>query len=258
LFDDTVSDKYKPFFEAAASQWGQIITGDQPDVSSVDTSSVCAPEISVPGALDVDDVVILVGTFTESVNGTLGFAGPCGIRLSNGLTIVGLMKFDTLDLDALLAESQLDETITHEMGHILGIGTLWENKKLVSGVSEQIGSCGQNPRYIGVKGILEYRALSGPDADVPLENQFGPGSCEGHWREAVFKKELMTSFLNAGANPLSRLTIASMEDLGYTVSYNTAEAFALNLLPDLSPQNTSSHDHPHSTLLEPRVVIDDR
>jgi Leishmanolysin len=258
LYDSSVDAKYKPVFEAAATRWGQIVTGDQTDVANVDTSSACAPEVSIPGTVNVDDVVVLVGTFSEGVDGTLGFAGPCGARFSNGLTIIGLMKFDTFDLDALLAEGLLDETITHEMGHVLGIGTLWDRKNLTSGISNQEGVCGTNPRYIGPKGIAEYKALGGPEANVPLEDKFGPGSCEGHWRESVFKKERMTSFLNAGANPLSRLTIASMEDLGYTVSYNTAEAFALNLLPDLSPQNTSSHDHPHSTLLEPRVVIDDR
>jgi hypothetical protein len=33
--------------------------------------------------------------------------------------------------------------------------------------------------------------------------------------------------VNGGTNPLSRLTIASLEDLGYTVSYDKAEPYKL-------------------------------
>ena len=34
---------------------------------------------------------------------------------------------------------------------------------------------------------------------------------------SVFGNELMTGFLNAGRNPLSRLTIAALQDMGYEV-----------------------------------------
>lgn len=37
----------------------------------------------------------------------------------------------------------------------------------------------------------------------------------------------MTGFLNQGVNPLSRITIASLEDLGYSVSYSAADPFSL-------------------------------
>jgi hypothetical protein len=261
LFDSSVAEKYEPVFQDAANRWQQIITGELPDVANVKLFEICAPEVVVPGTVTVDDVAILVGTFTDGPNGTLGFAGPCGTRVSNGLTAVGLMKFDTADMDVLLEEGQLDETIIHEMGHVLGIGTLWDSKGLTSGISSTQGQCGANPRYTGSKGINEYKALGGPDANVPLENLFGPGSCEGHWRESVFNKELMTSFLDSippgTANPLSKLSIASLEDLGYTVSYGTAEAYTLSLLPDLLPQATPETTRLHSELIEPRVVLDD-
>jgi hypothetical protein len=261
LFDKTVATKYQAVFEASARRWEQIITGELSDVPNVQLSEVCAPEVVVEGAATVDDVAILVGTFTEGSGGTLGFAGPCGIRTSNGLTIIGLMKFDTADMDDLLNDGQLDETILHEMGHVLGIGTLWDAKGLTSGISGNNNTCGANPRYIGAKGVAEYKALNGPDANVPLEDKFGPGSCEGHWRESVFNTELMTSFLDSipqgVANPLSKLSIASLEDLGYTVSYASAEAYTLSLLPDLLPQATLEETHLHTELIEPRVVLND-
>lgn len=42
------------------------------------------------------------------------------------------------------------------------------------------------------------------------------------------KSELMTGFLNSGLNPLSRITIATLGDLGYSVDYSTAESYGQN------------------------------
>lgn len=37
----------------------------------------------------------------------------------------------------------------------------------------------------------------------------------------------MTGFLNPALNPISRLTIASLEDLGYVVNYAAADPYVL-------------------------------
>ena len=66
---------------------------------------------------------------------------------------------------------------------------------------------------------------------MPVENEEGGvGSRDSHWRLAVFSNELMTGLLTAGANPLSRVTVASLGDLGYDVNEGGADAFQLNLL----------------------------
>ena len=64
-------------------------------------------------------------------------------------------------------------------------------------------------------------------AKVPVENeQGGEGTRDTHWRESVFDVELMTGFLNSGApNPLSRLSVASMWDLGYVVNLDGSDAY---------------------------------
>ena len=46
-----------------------------------------------------------------------------------------------------------------------------------------------------------------------------------HWRESVFATELMTGWNDFGPNALSRVTVASMADLGYTVNMAAAESF---------------------------------
>lgn len=53
-----------------------------------------------------------------------------------------------------------------------------------------------------------------------------------HWSELCLNKELMTGTLDFGANPLSRVTVASLEDIGFEVNYDNAEAFTA---ADLDP-----------------------
>jgi Leishmanolysin len=158
----------------------------------------------------------------------LGQAGPCLIRDDNHLTYYGIMEFDSADVAELEAANTFQLVILHEMGHVLGFGSLWrEGRTLVTGTL-QGSACGSNPRFIGPQAIREWKLLGGTGEGVPVENTGGAGTCESHWRESILGNELMTGFLNATANnPLSRLTIAAMADLGYSVSIDAADAYAL-------------------------------
>jgi hypothetical protein len=67
---------------------------------------------------------------------------------------------------------------------------------------------------------------------VPVENsQGGAGNRDSHWRENVLVNELMTPFIAQGmsSNPLSVLSVRSMQDLGYTVNPDAADPFFLVL-----------------------------
>ena len=71
-----------------------------------------------------------------------------------------------------------------------------------------------------------------------MENEAGPGSQDSHWREAVFGAELMSPFVNNGVqNPLSRITIQSLADLGYGVDVSQGEPYSLPLAADLVSPN---------------------
>ena len=56
--------------------------------------------------------------------------------------------------------------------------------------------------------------------------------------------ELMTGFLGTGRNPLSRMTVAALQDLGYEVNYDAAE-------PTHSGRDGSS---PSGAVRPPRTV----
>jgi hypothetical protein len=63
---------------------------------------------------------------------------------------------------------------------------------------------------------------------VPVHNADGPGSRDSHWRESILGRELMTPRLNSGlANPLSRLTAASLQDMGYVVNLAGADMYSI-------------------------------
>jgi hypothetical protein len=61
---------------------------------------------------------------------------------------------------------------------------------------------------------------------VPVENTGGPGTRGSHWRESVFGNELMTGFIDAGSNPLSAVTAASLRDEGYLVDDAQSDPFS--------------------------------
>jgi hypothetical protein len=166
------------------------------------------------------------GEFDDGPGGTLGSAGPRIVRVPSNLPILGEMQFDTADLADMEQDGSLIDVILHEMGHVLGIGTLWTRAGLLN------GSGTNNPEFAGAHAMAEYATLlnePGPRA-VPVANTGGPGTAEGHWRESTFDHELMTGYVEqSGEMPLSRMTIASLRDLGYEVNIEAANPY---LLPD--------------------------
>jgi hypothetical protein len=208
-------------FTAAASKWESLIFGDVPDVAQ-NRSSVCG--VAMPINETVDDIIILA--VLDSIDGPgkiLGQAGPCVVRSASGFPIFGLMEFDTADVANLEAAGQFALVIEHEMGHVLGYGTLWG--------SLLVGGGGSDPHLVGPQALAAFDQSGGLNytlgAKVPIENTGGAGTRDAHWRESVFKNELMTGFINPGANPLSVVTTASMGDLGYLVNYAASDGYTV-------------------------------
>lgn len=97
-----------------------------------------------------------------------------------------------------------------------GIGTQWE-------AGSRLIKC----PYRGSQANAEYAALTGCSR-VPTETDgrfIQPGTYCGHWDEECMGSELMTGYLDPVKNPLSRISIAALEDMGYLVDYTTADPF---------------------------------
>lgn len=214
---DGLSSRQQAAFSAAADRWSEIIVGDLPSMT------VFVPQ---KGLVEVDDVRIEArGEPIDGRGRILGQAGPRRVRPGSSIPYTGIMSFDSADLAGMEADNSLENVIIHEMGHVLGLGTIWSRLDLLRGAGTI------NPTFIGTNAMREYQTLAGRSepTPVPVANTGGPGTRDGHWRELVLGNELMTGFLSAGHNPISRLTIAAFEDLGYTVNYDAAEPY---ILPD--------------------------
>jgi hypothetical protein len=212
--DASLTAAQQQVFREAARRWSQVIIGDLPsmivDGREVDDVEITATAVPIDGAY-----------------GVLGQAGPRVIRPGvQGLPATGIMQFDTADVARMVSEGTFTNVILHEMGHVIGIGTLWASFGFVTGFGTA------DPRYVGSRALAEYQTLVGSGStptSVPVENVGGAGSRDAHWRESVFDNELMTSIAERPGvvMPISRLTVASLEDLGYRVNYGAADPYRL-------------------------------
>jgi hypothetical protein len=222
-FGAGLTNSQQAIFQQAVTRWQSIITGDLPSVPLNLGGNACGSH--PPISESVDDVLIQASAKAiDGVSGVLGQAGPCVIRSSGALPVFGIMEFDEADLAALESNGLLLQVITHEIGHVLGIGTIWELKGLLTGKGTS------QPVFTGVTAIEAFDAIGGASftgAKVPVENTGGGGTRDSHWRESVLGRELMTGFINQGTNPLSLLTVSSLQDLGYRVDASKADSYSI-------------------------------
>lgn len=72
--------------------------------------------------------------------------------------------------------------------------------------------------------------MSGCPTDaVPIEADTNGGANCAHWDELCLRRELMTGFV-ALDMPISRVTVAGLADLGYTVDYGAADEYNVSNL----------------------------
>ena len=235
----TLTPTQQAAFDSAAARWERVIYGDIPDLAvnipSDTIKKYCTGPTSTPPTVNetIDDIVIFAAIQPiDGPGGILGSAGPCFIRVPGYQPLLGAMRFDSADVATLETNGQLDEVILHEMGHVLGYGTIWSPSflNLLVGPAAQGGT---DPHFVGTQAVAGFNRIGGTGytagAKVPVEAGGGAGTRDSHWRESVFGPELMTGFLNGGVpNPLSVVTVASMGDEGYQVNYAAADPFSLS------------------------------
>lgn len=106
---------------------------------------------------------------------------------------------------------------------MLGIGIRWLSLGL-TGYEED--GC---PYDLDTAASREYQDISGcTGQSVPVETDFGRGTRCKHWDEACMLGEVMTGKLSnttAEDLKLSRMTIGTLEDIGYEVDYEAADDY---------------------------------
>jgi hypothetical protein len=163
---------------------------------------------------------------------------------------------------ALSYYNEFFSVVCHEMGHVLGIGSLWNgttrylfiNNKatdLTKYLSQNrvLEGTTSHPKYIGPAGLAAWRSeISGQENAeyIPVEEyeltettMWGSNGTGGvHWNEedggslltGLFDKkgrdirdEFMTGWSAIDLAWIGRFTLASLEDIGYIVDYNVLE-----------------------------------
>lgn len=234
-------------FNTAARRIRAAVIGDVPNYTPPQPIDLTQCNVSGTPMLSemIDDLVIYAAVLPiDGFGKILASAGPCLIRgvqgsRTNRQTIIGVMRFDAADLDTMVAQGTLQDVIQHEMLHVVGVGTLWTTYGVLQG-GGTIDS-----RFVGSLGVNACLTLGGQPicpGSVPVENTGGPGTADGHWREATFKTEMMTGFVTHPSpgftgilNPFSAITIQSIGDLGYQVNAAAADPF---VIPGLSVLDT--------------------
>lgn len=154
----------------------------------------------------------------DGVGGILGQAGPTATWTSNDLTASGQMQFDSADAAAYLNLGLWDDIVTHEMMHVLGLGSLWNYGS---------HSLTTNYQYTGQNALDAYKSIDPNATFIPVENDGGSGTAGSHWDEQALGNELMTGYINNDGssatmsdNYLSKFSVMSLADLGYQVNYS--------------------------------------
>jgi hypothetical protein len=210
--------------KAAVNKWQAAILADLPAV--------------VVGGRFIDDFLMNVqmgligGMKTDGKDGVLANAWPMdpegtkpAIRSTdqngNHTSYLGTTGIDPSDIDF----PGLTAVLTHEMGHALGIGTFWRYQNFFKDFPD-LGLIKDpktaTPTYVGANAVAQYQSYGKLSATgVPVQPKV-----LAHWDEDYLGTELMTPFAD-DRNQLSRVTLGALADLGYTVNYAKADAYAL-------------------------------
>ncbi len=221
-------------FQRMAARWMEILEDTElPDMPVPEGVVTCrSPARTHEQDVSVVDDLMIVASVEEidGVGGTIGRAGPCGTRAGSMLPWFGVMEFDAADMAWMEAEGILESVILHEMGHVLGIGPLWDGFGLLRNPSLPVER-EVDTHFAGALAIRAFDEAGGTSytagSKVPVENKgIRRGRDDVHWRKNVFGNELMNPSAEP-VMPLSAVTIASLSDMGYAARTDLADAYRL-------------------------------
>ena len=205
--------------QRVAEKWRRVIRTAPPGEFVRLEIGECRNRVPVAQFINGVRVLIKLDTLPSRIAGQ---GGPCVIR-GNGLPLLGTVSLNILTW-ASLSDRKLDDLIQHEVGHVLGLGTIWQRgmfSPLVMG-----DSSAADPIFVGPNALAAFTRLgqSGRFAGrtVPLQL-----NVRGHWRGDAFLGELMAPTLVSSAQPTSAVTVAALRDLGWLIEPEAYEEFTL-------------------------------
>jgi hypothetical protein len=207
--------------------WETVLTGYQPGIVIE----------SVPITINPTNTGLASANFSGAITQGGFMLSTSGFININTLEIENFANWQGVGANGL---NFIDELLAHEVGHVLGVGTQWVN----NGVYES-----NTFHYTGAHGLAAYQVeFNETLAYVPVENAGNAGTPNAHWDQLMRSSpqegnpadpwsldprvgvvdrygrdrglELMTGAIDPDyLQPfVSRFTVQSMRDLGYTVA----------------------------------------
>jgi hypothetical protein len=248
-----VFNGYVDIMNSAISKWDSIISGIKdsqqlPDHQLVLDVSIKSLGSGVLGGAGVYEY----NTVSNEYGNT--YPSKATIELSSSM-IQSLSQEIRED-----GKSSLYYVFLHEVGHALGMGSLWginiSNKPIVLDDHGEKYYTSENVLR-EYKNVKAFEGISDQLIGIPLENEGGQGTAHVHVEEGNegsisfdsrnltvngvtyyapgLDQELMTGWAETSdvSMPLSRITVAMLEDIGYIVDYNNAEPFEGPVTPSV-------------------------
>ena len=196
----------------------------------------CAPGMPELTAQAIDDVSIyvMIGP-VDSAGNAVAMSGTCVVRTGFGgwvgMPALGTIVMDEADIAQLESDGVLEAVVTREMARALGFGPdTWTEHGFLQNASlpeDPDADTHMNAPLV----VAAFNAAGGHGfvgGKVPLENGAMPGISDAYWRESVFGDEVMTPYLTGDSQPLSRITLEALYEVGYELDVMMADPFTLS------------------------------
>ncbi|KAI9029487.1 hypothetical protein DFJ74DRAFT_658605 [Hyaloraphidium curvatum] len=211
---------YDGVFAEAARRWMSVVVGDVPTLTRTQPIEVEGHDGETWATVKAVDDLLVVCTVDDFDDDTLGEGGVWWTRPR--FPFLSKVRLNAAHAQNLADQGLLQDVVMHEMGHALGFGMVWDRPALnllsppdcfdrasrgdsFSASFTGTRACAAN-NNMGLAGAPKVQSAAGE-----------AGAC-AHWDEGTYGAELMTSYIAAGGSPLSLLTVASLEDMGYVVN----------------------------------------
>ena len=207
VYLSSFTERQKEHIQYGAKRWMAVITEDLPDYTFAQHwSGQCGDQFyEIPAGERIDDLRIYVSQQKEEELGRVaGYGSPQLLREKTHLPVLGCMVFSS-------GVPVLHSLPIHEIGHVLGFGTIWDDFGLLQDQDADI-------HFNGPRAIADFDASGGrgyTGKKVPVDQD------RAHWRHTVLGFQV-----NDGLS-IPTITVQSLADLGYSVDISQADAYTV-------------------------------
>lgn len=199
------------------------------------------PELVAQGIDDIS-IYVMIGPLDGEGN-AVAMSGACvprgGANGWVGMPALGTIVLDEADIAQLESDGVFEAVVTREMARAMGFDPgIWSlhgflrNPSLPE--SPDADTHMNAPLVVAAFDAAGGEGYSG--AKAPLESGAMPGISDVHWRESVFGDEVMTPYVTGDSQPLSRITLEALYEVGYELDVMMADPFTLAVARSAGPR----------------------